>query len=278
MVVGCGRAVVAGLLAALVLAVVDGRVLPPRHLWRPLSIVVLGVVFGFPLLTALALDRVPAAHGIVVVGLLPAGTAVFAVVRGGERPSLGFWLAALAGLAVVLAFAVTQGADGFGAADLMLLAGVAVCSLSYAEGGVVAREVGGWRTICWALVLGLPVMAVPTIAAIGADGLHAGAASWAGFAYVALISMFTAFFAWYHALALGGIARIGQIQLAQAPLSLVVAALVLGEAVSAATALTTLAVLACVVATQRARVERAELRPPAPPRDRLRPSPSSPRS
>lgn len=248
--VAFGRAAVAGLLALFVLRL-GAAPRPTRAHWRRLALVVLGVVVGFPLLTSLALAELPAAHAIVMVGLLPAATAVAAVLRAGERPALPFWLAAGAGSAAVVAFAASGGARGLEPADLGLLLGVALCGLGYAEGAVVARDLGGARTICWALVLALP-LTVP-VAALTTDGLEASAGAWLGFAYVALVSMFLAFFAWYAGLARGGVARIGQVQLAQPVLSLGWAALVLGEAVSGKEAITAALVLACVVATQRAR-------------------------
>jgi len=248
--VAFGRAAVAGVLAVVVLRA--GRAPRPTGAqWRRLALVVAGVVVGFPLLTSLALRELPAAHAIVTIGLLPAATAVAAVLRAGERPALPFWLAAGAGTAATIAFAASGGAQGLELADLGLLLAVAVCGVGYAEGAVVARELGGARTICWALVLALP-LTVP-VAALTAGPLHASATAWFGFAYVTLVSMFIAFFAWYAGLARGGVARIGQVQLAQPVLSLGWAALVLGEAVSGLEAVTAAVVLGCVVATQRAR-------------------------
>ena len=227
---------------------------PTPTQWRSLALVALGVVVGFPLFTSLALRDLPASHGAVVVGMLPAATAVAAVLRAGERPTRAFWLASAAGLAAVLAFALTRGGGDLGAPDLELLAAILLCALGYAEGGRLSRELGGARTICWALVLSLPMTVVITGVALGHDGAHAGATAWLGFAYVSVISMFLGFFAWYAGLARGGVAKIGQVQLAQPVLSLLWAALILGESVGPATVLAALVVLACVVATQRTRV------------------------
>lgn len=248
--VAFGRAAVAGVLSLVVLRA--GRApRPSRNHARRLALVVGGVVVGFPLLTSLALREVPAAHAIVTIGLIPAATAVAAVLRAGERPALPFWLAAGAGTVATVAFAASGGAQGLEVADLGLLLAVVVCGVGYAEGAVVARDLGGARTICWALVLALP-LTVP-VAVLTAGGSQASATAWLGFAYVALVSMFLGFFVWYAGLARGGVARIGQVQLAQPVLSLGWAALVLGEAVSGAEAVTAALVLACVVATQRAR-------------------------
>jgi drug/metabolite transporter (DMT)-like permease len=251
-VVGLGRAVVAAALAAALLAL-RREPLPARADWPRLALVAVGVVFGFPIFSSLALRDLSSAHASVIVGMLPAATAVMAALRGGERPSLAFWGASAAGLAAVLAFAATQGAGGVAPADLYVLAAVALAALGYAEGGALSRRLGGPQVICWALVLSAPIL-VPVVALrIGATGLHAGADAWLGFAYVSLISMFLAFFAWYRGLALGGIARIGQIQLAQPVLTLCWAALLLGEQVTLATVVAALAVLASVVATQATR-------------------------
>ena len=131
--VAFGRAAVSAVLAALLLLAWRGP-RPSREQWRSLAIVAFGVVVGFPLLVALALRDVDSSHGAVVIALLPAGTAVFAVLRAGEDPSRGFWLAAGAGLVAVLAFIASQGLGDIGLADLELLAGTVMCSLAYAEG------------------------------------------------------------------------------------------------------------------------------------------------
>jgi len=251
--VAFGRAVVAGALSvAFLLGTRAPR--PTASQFRDLALVALGVVVGFPLFTSLALRHLPAAHGSVFVGILPAGTAVAAVLLAGERPTRAFWLASSAGLAAVLAFAVTRGGGDLGAPDLELLAAVLLCAVGYAVGGRLSRELGGARTICWALVLSLPVTTVVAGVALVNDGAHASATAWLGFAYVSLISMFLGFFAWYAGLARGGVAKIGQVQLAQPVLGLVWASLILGESVGPATIAAALVVLACVVATQRTRV------------------------
>ena len=259
--IGLGRAAVAALPAALLLAFWRARP-PDRGTMARLGVVALGVVFGFPLLSALALRSVTSAHSAVIVGLLPAASAVMAVARAGERPSAGFWVASGAGLAAVLAFAVAQGAGAPSAADLLVLAAVALGAVGYAEGGALAREIGGIRVICWALVLSLPLTLPITVAAALAGGLDAPPDAWLGFAYVSIVSMFLAFFAWYVALGRGGVAKIGQVQLVQPLLTLIWSAALLGEHVGAGTIAASLAVVASVLATQRARVDRRLRREP----------------
>jgi drug/metabolite transporter (DMT)-like permease len=251
--VAFGRAVVAALLGAAVLGALRAP-RPSGAQWRSLAIVAFGVVAAFPLFTALALRHVDATHGAVVIALLPAWTAVFAVLRAGESPSRGFWLAAGFGLVAVLAFIASRGLGAIGLADVELLGATVLCSLAYAEGGALSRTLGGPQTICWALLLALPLSLPLTLAFL--PGGHVGTDAWLGFAYVSLFSMFLGFFAWYAGLSAGGVAKAGQTQLLQTPLTLALSALVLGEHVPPAAIACTVAVLLSIVGTQRARVVR----------------------
>ncbi len=254
--VSFGRAAVAGLLAVVYLVAVRAPRPTPVQ-WRSLFIVAAFVVVAFPTLTGIALQAKTSAHVAVITALMPAATAVAAVLRAGERPSRTFWLAAAAGAVAVTLFAFSQGAGGLDADDLLLLVAVVIIGIGYAEGGALSRTLGGARTICWALLLALP-LTIPVMLVVGAR-TDLGAVqppAWFGFLYVSLFSMFLGFFAWYGGLARGGVARIGQVQLAQPLLTLLFAVLVLGETVTPATLLTAIVVLACVVATQRARVTR----------------------
>ncbi len=252
-VVGLGRAVVAAALALAVLGL-RGEALPPRHLWARIAIVAGGVVIGFPLFSALALTHLTSAHSAVIVGLLPTATAVMAVARAGERPTAGFWIACAFGLISVLAFAATEGAGTIQGADVLVLMAVLLGALGYAEGGALSREIGGWRVICWALVVSLPVTVPAALVAAARSGVSAGPAAWLGFAYVAVVSMFLAFFPWYRGLAVGGVARIAQVQLAQPVLTLVWSALLIGEHINATMIAAAILVLASVAATQRAAI------------------------
>jgi drug/metabolite transporter (DMT)-like permease len=259
-VVGIGREALAAVPAALILLATRAP-LPSREHLRRIGIVAFGVVFGWPIFTALALQDLTSAHSAVIVGLLPAATAVVAVMRAGEHPSPAFWLASLAGLVAVLAFAASQGAGLLSGADVLILVAVALSAVGYAEGGALARELGGWRVICWAVVLSVPLtLPIGLVAALGSE-LQADTDAWLGFAYVAAVSALLGFFPWYAGLARGGVAKIGQIQLIQPLLTLVWSAWLLNEDFGATTVIASIAVLACVVATQRTRVERSS-RPP----------------
>lgn len=253
--VAFGRAVVAGLCALVLLAWIRAPRPDARQL-RGLIITALGVVVGFPLFSSIAMRYVPAAHGAVVVGLLPLATALFGALRFGERPSTGFWLAALAGSGIVIAFALREGGGSFHLADLALFAAVVTAAMGYAEGGRLAQTMGGQNVIAWALVVSLPVM-VPVSLWLGWQyGVAASAPAWLAFAYVSLFSMFIGFFFWYKGLALGGIARVGQVQLLQPFMSLLGAAVIAGEALQASHLLFALAVIAVVAVGRRMAVRR----------------------
>lgn len=262
--VGLGRAVLAALLAGVCLALARSP-LPTSQQTRRLGLVAVGVVVGFPICSSLALRDATAAHAAVLTGLLPAATAAVAVLRAGERPRRAFWAGCALGMVTVVVFAATQGGGGVRTQDLWLLAAVAFGALGYAEGGALARELGGWQVISWALVLSMPVL-VP----VGVVGvlLHPAqsptAAAWIGLLYVGWISMFAGFYAWYRGLAEGGIAKISQLQLAQPVLTLGWSALLLGEHVGPATILAGLAVVAVVALTQRSRTQLSERRAPRP--------------
>lgn len=250
--VAMARAAIAGVLALAYLHRNDCP-RPDAASWKRVAVVAACVVFGFPLLTSFALKTVPSAHGGVITGLLPAATAVFAVLRGGERPSWLFWLAALAGLLAVVAFAMTQGGRTLTHGDFMIVLAVALGGLGYAEGAVVARTLGGAPAICWALVLALPFTASWSLALMLRQGVHAALPCWLALGYVSLFSMLLGMFAWYRAMTIGGIARIGQLQLAQPVLTLVWSAWLLHERVTAWTVLAAVAVIACVAITQLSR-------------------------
>lgn len=252
--IGVGRAAVAAVLAAGTLRAVRAP-LPRRGQWASLGMVALGIVFGFPVLSTLALDHGSTpVHAAVVVGLLPVATAVFALVRAGERPSRMFWAASLAGAACVVAFAVRGGVGRVSGADALLLGALLAGGFGYAEGGRLAREMPGSHVVSWALVLSAPVTVPATAVLLAAGSPRWSAAAAGGMAYVAGVSMFLGFFAWYAGMARAGVARAGQVQLAQPLLTVVWSWLFLGEHVGMTTVAAAVAVAVCVLAAQRARV------------------------
>lgn len=244
------RAAIAGLLAlGLLLAFGERR--PARRDLASLAVVALGVVVGFPLLTALALRHVTSAHSIVFIGLLPLATAIFAVVRGGERPRPAFWAFSLLGSALVAGFALSQGVAASPLGDGLMLAAIVLCGLGYAEGARLSRTLGGWQVISWALVLSLPAMLALAILRMPPSFSAIGAPAWIGLGYVSLFSMLIGFVFWYRGLAQGGIAAVGQLQLLQPFFGLALAATLLGEPVTGTMLAVTVAVVLCVAGARR---------------------------
>ncbi len=244
------RAVIAAMLgAALVFSLRQAR--PALHDVIPLSIVALGVVIGFPLLTALALQHITAAHSIVFIGLLPLATALFGVLRGGERPSVIFWLFSALGAATVVGFALSEGGSGSALGNVLMVAAILFCGLGYAEGAMLTRRLGGWQVISWALLLSLPLMSLAAILTFpeGVQGVSTEA--WISLGYLSVFSMLVGFIFWYRGLALGGIASVGQLQLLQPFFGLLLAAIFLREPVAWTMVASTIVVVLCVISAKR---------------------------
>lgn len=256
--VGAGRSVIAAVVAAACLRAARAP-LPTRERWGGLIAVAIGCGIGFGLLSALALRHTSSTHAAVVVGLLPAATAIVAVIRVGDRPGPVFWAASAAGTAVVVAYAISRGSGTLHIADVLLLAALVVAAVGYAEGGRLARGMPGWQVIAWGVLLALPVSLPITVVALARHPpAHPGAAAVAGFAYVGIVSMFLGFFAWYRGLAEAGVAKASQLQLAQPLLTIVWSAPLLGDRLDPLALGAAVIVAACVLVTQRsAHVENA---------------------
>lgn len=254
--VTAGRAALSGLIAGAVLLAMRRRPPPPRDLVR-LALTALCVAILFPGFTGFAARLVEASHGGVVLGLMPLATAAVSALIAGERPSRAFWAAAILGAGIVVGFALAESGGHPALGDLLLLAAVAVSAYGYVVSGQVAREgMPGWEVISWILVLALPLTLPVALWSHPAMPEAVPASAWIGFAYVTLMSQYVGFFAWNAGLALGGIARVSQMQLLQTFLTLGIAAAVNGERVGPTTWLVALVVVAVVVAAQRARVRR----------------------
>jgi drug/metabolite transporter (DMT)-like permease len=218
---------------------------------KSLVITALGVVVGFPLLTALALRYVTSAHSIVFLGLLPLCTAIFAVLRAGERPRPAFWLFAILGSSFVVGYAAIGQMEGSFEGNLFMLGAVVVCGLGYAEGANLSRKLGGWQVICWALLLSLPVMLPIALFTMPESFKHVTQSGWVGLLYVSFFSMLIGFVFWYRGLALGGIAAVGQLQLLQPFMGLAISAALLHETVSWQMITMTLGAIVCVAGAKK---------------------------
>jgi drug/metabolite transporter (DMT)-like permease len=251
--VGLGRAIGAAAFAVMLLLVTRSA-MPPIRFLPNFCGVVGGVIIGFPLLSAIAMRDAPAAHGAVIIGLLPLCTALGGVWRAKERPSRQFWRFASLGSALVLCFAIVSGGGAIRWADLALLGAVVAAGLGYAEGAVLARQFGSWQVICWALVLAAPILLPIVWPHVPSDWRSISPRAMIGFLYVTVFSMFLGFFAWYRGLALGGVARIGQIQLLQ-PFLTIAAAVLLGEPVTLTTMGFAIGVMICVALGRQAQIK-----------------------
>lgn len=244
------RASIAGLLALAVLIFLREKRPAKSSLWS-LVIVAFGAVIGFPLLSALALAHISSAHSLVFLGLLPLVTAIFAVLRGGERPKPVFWFFSALGSLLVVGYAVYQGINTSPLGDLLMLAAIVLCGLGYAEGARLSKTIGGWQVISWALVISLPLM-LPLIFVFKPVSLSAiSPGAWMGLAYISLFSMFIGFIFWYKGLAQGGIASVGQLQLLQPFFGLALAATLLHEEVSLNMLAVMVGIILCVAGSKK---------------------------
>ncbi|MBB2950189.1 DMT family transporter [Sphingobacterium sp. JUb56] len=244
------RASIAGILALIALLLFKEK-RPERIHILPLAIVALGVVVGFPLLSALALRYITSAHSIVFLGILPVTTALFGIIRGGERPKSIFWFFSIIGSLLVIGFAVAEGLSASPIGDMLMLGAIIICGLGYAEGAKLTKVLGGWQVISWALILSVPVMLPLTFIYMPSslEGVSTGA--WVSLAYVSLFSMFIGFIFWYRGLAQGGTATVGQLQLLQPFFGLGLAAYLLHEHVSIGMLAVTVGVILCVGGTKK---------------------------
>ena len=249
------RTAIAGL-CALVLLLVLRRPLPPRRLWPQLAIAMLCVSILFPFLMALAVQTVDASHGGVVMGILPIATALVAVAITHERPKPLFWIASVAGAALVMAFALRQGGGALSAGDLLLFAAVAVAAIGYALSGRLTADMPGWEVISWVLVMALPISLPAAALTMPADLTQIALKPWLALLYVAVFSQWIGFFAWNAGMAMGGIARVSQVQLLQPFITFALAALFNDETITLQILLFAAAVVATVAISTRTRVRQ----------------------
>ncbi|MEP2978780.1 MAG: DMT family transporter [Lentilitoribacter sp.] len=244
------RASIAGFLGAALLFILKQKY-PAKSDILSLVIVAFGVVVGFPLFTALALQHITSAHSIIFIALLPLATAIFGVIRAGDTPHPAFWIFAILGSVLVAGFAASQDLSGSWVGDAFMLAAIIICGLGYAEGALLSRKLGGWQVISWALVLSLPIMLAMSLLTRPSTFTNISQNAWFALGYVSLFSMLIGFVFWYRGLAQGGIAAVGQLQLLQPFMALLLSAFLLGEHVSLTMGIVSLAVIFCVVGAKK---------------------------
>jgi drug/metabolite transporter (DMT)-like permease len=246
------RTAIAGL-CSLALLMVLRRPFPPRQLWFQLAVAALCVCIMFPFLMALAVQTVDASHGGVVMGALPIATAFVAVLITHERPKPLFWIASLAGAALVVAFALRQGGGSLSSGDLLLFAAVAASAIGYTFSGRLTASMPGWEVISWAVVIALPVSLPAAALTFPTDYEHIALKPWLALLYVALFPQWIGFFAWNAGLAMGGIARVSQVQLLQPFVTFTLAAIFAGETITPQIVLFAAAVVGTVAISTRTR-------------------------
>ncbi|WP_409290831.1 DMT family transporter [Peribacillus sp. SCS-37] len=255
--VGLGRTVIAALLVGIILIIKKEKI-PNRQQCKSILIVAAGAVLGFPLITSWVMKALPVSHGAVELALLPLATAGIAMLRAGEKPSLRFWLASFTGAGAVILYAAHLGLGTLQIEDLGLLAAVIILGLSYAEGGKLSKEMGSWQVIAWAIVMGAPFFLIPVMMDISMEMLHAPIQAWVSMLYLAVVSQFLAYAAWYGGMAMGGIARVSQLQYLQPFLMILFAALFLGESITMVTILTEIIVVIAVFIGKNAAIAKSD--------------------
>ncbi len=250
-----GRASLAGLVALTYLSFKQVP-LPSKADLVKCAVIALGVVFGFPIFTTVAMKEGSSSHGAVILGMMPLATTVIGVIRFRERPSLGFWLVSILGAALVMIYALLKGAGTFTYIDgLLVLGGICAC-VGYVEGGELSRKMNPRTVISWALVISLPVNIVATYFTFSWAYWDAGAIAWASFVYLSLFPMYLGFFFWYEGLAIGGIARVSQVQLIQPFCTLLASSFFLGDHITLMNMLFAFLVVSTVILSKRMLVKR----------------------
>ena len=249
-----GRSTLGGICALILFAFTRPK-LPTKTQLIRLSVMALGVVYGFPLFVSIAMKTLPSAHGGIVLGVLPIATAVVGAIRFKERPSLAFWITAVIGSLLVITYASLNGGGGLVVEDWLLFIAIASAAIGYSEGGKLSEEMSSVDVISWALVLTLPINVLLTYRYFDFEINSVSLSAVISFIYVGLISMYIGFFFWYKGIAIGGIARVGQVQLLQPFLTLIGAYFLLNEEITAMNIGFALCVLAVVVLGKRTKAK-----------------------
>lgn len=253
-----GRALLAGLVAMAYL-IYKKEPLPQKKDFAKFAVIALGVVFGFPIFTTVAMTQGSSSHGAVILGMMPLATTVIGVIRFKERPSLGFWLVSLLGAFLVVMYALLQNSGSFTNVDILLVLGGICACIGYVEGGELSRKINPRAVISWALVISLPINIVMTYATFDMSYLYVGTWPWITFIYLSLFPMFLGFFFWYEGLAVGGIARVSQVQLIQPFCTLLAASILLGDSLTLMNVVFAVLVISTVILGKRMLVKSVSI-------------------
>jgi len=251
-----GRATLAGALALAYLVILKEPMLAKADIGK-LVVIALGVVFGFPILTTVAMAYGSSSHGAVILGMMPLASTVIGAIRFGERPSIGFWMVSILGAALVVTYALLKSSGSFTLVDVLLVLGGICACIGYVEGGELSRKMNPRAVISWALVISLPANIVFSYLTFDSAYLNVGTFAWSIFVYLSLFPMFLGFFFWYEGLAIGGIARVSQVQLIQPFCTLIVASILLGDSLTWTNVVFAVLVVSTVILGKRMLIKRA---------------------
>jgi drug/metabolite transporter (DMT)-like permease len=251
-----GRATLAGALALAYLVIVKEPMLAKANIGK-LIVIALGVVFGFPILTTVAMAYGSSSHGAVILGMMPLASTVIGAIRFGERPSIGFWMVSILGAALVVTYALLKSSGSFTLVDVLLVLGGICACIGYVEGGELSRKMNPRAVISWALVISLPANIVFSYLTFDSAYLNVGTFAWSIFVYLSLFPMFLGFFFWYEGLAIGGIARVSQVQLIQPFCTLIIASILLGDSLTWTNVVFAVLVVSTVILGKRMLIKRA---------------------
>jgi len=251
-----GRATLAGALALAYLVILKEPMLAKADIGK-LVVIALGVVFGFPILTTVAMAYGSSSHGAVILGMMPLASTVIGAIRFGERPSIGFWMVSILGAALVVTYALLKSSGSFTLVDVLLVLGGICACIGYVEGGELSRKMNPRAVISWALVISLPANIVFSYLTFDSAYINVGTFAWSIFVYLSLFPMFLGFFFWYEGLAIGGIARVSQVQLIQPFCTLIVASILLGDSLTWTNVVFAVLVVSTVILGKRMLIKRA---------------------
>ncbi|KXY31012.1 DMT family transporter [Bacillus sp. FSL K6-0067] len=254
-IVGLGRTVIAAIIVAIIFIIKKEKI-PNKNQMKGIFIVAIGATLAFPLLTTFAMKSLPVSHGAIELALLPLATAGFAVWRGGEKLTKRYWISSVIAAISVVVYAMYLGLGQLQKGDIALLAAVLLLGLSYAEGGKLSKELGSWQVIAWAILFGAPFFIIPVGLSVSTDMLQAPIEAWISLLYLAIVSQFFAYVAWYAGMSLGGIARVGQIQYLQPFLMIGFSVLFLDESITWHTVVLAFVVVICVMIGKNAPVAK----------------------
>ena len=251
-----GRALLAGLVALAYLYYKQAPI-PSKSDFVKIILIALGVVIGFPIFTTLAMKDGSSSHGAVILGVMPLVTTVIGVIRFRERPSVGFWLVAILGAGLVIIYALLKSSGSFAYVDSLLILGGFCACIGYVEGGELSKKINPRTVISWALVISLPISTVLTYFSFDPMYLYSDATAWTSFVYLSLCPMFLGFFLWYEGLAIGGIARVSQVQLIQPFCTLLASNIILGEPLTPINMIFALLVVSTVILSRKMLIQRS---------------------